>query len=160
MNLEVGDPIPLTYQEPIGSSSFYVKAFLYRPDGSLDPSSPVILQHIASGQYKSLPDITMPSVDYLIAQYRVYTDSLFTVLSEYHAIIEEKFGVIVDFSESVGSFNSEIYGTVFSSDNLLYEMSSASIIGTTEETELAGILSNDELIGILEEKELVTSLGG
>lgn len=94
MDLTLGQTIPLTVQLGGGETNKYPKAKLFDETGSELAASPVYLTHVGSGLYKNSA-VTMPSNDFVVAQYFIYTDAGHTTLdtASYPSVLSDVFSL-------------------------------------------------------------------
>lgn len=81
MDILAGEKLPLVNQLFNGDVTKFVRAILTDETGNPLGASPVSLTHLALGNYQDFT-VSMPvGVAYVVAQYRVFDDALFTVPS-------------------------------------------------------------------------------
>jgi hypothetical protein len=73
-SLAVGGAIPLSLQLPNGESNKFPRAIIYNADRTVF-AGPIDLSHNALGEYKAAATYSMPSQDFIVVQYIVYTDA-------------------------------------------------------------------------------------
>jgi len=81
VRFQVGDNLPLTLQLEDGDTGMYPQCELYNPSGTLITTRD--LSHVANGLYVD-DGYAMPSLDYVVGVYIVYTDSGHTTESPDH----------------------------------------------------------------------------
>lgn len=73
-----------------GATGKFPRARVFKTDSTELSGSPVNLAHVGGGLYAN-SDLTMPNVQSVYAQYKVYDDSGHTTLSGDHSDSEERF---------------------------------------------------------------------
>jgi hypothetical protein len=154
MLVKVGDPIQLNLQLEDGNETKYPRAILRNQFGTLLPESPVDLTHSGDGLYQN-DSVFMPDTQEVTATFKVYDDSLRTVLSNTYTIEldvfcrDNSFDLLSSFKQLPG----DILGVVDDSGSLGSFLDDiGSIVGDIEDDgSLAGYIEEFELIGVLDD---------
>ena len=154
----VGDPIELTLVLEDLNDGKYVQAFL-QADG-VDYGSPIPVPNIGRGKYfyKS-PSLLFPvNVFEICAEFIVYDDPAFTIVSEEYTAEEDIYQLTRTNSEEIMDKLNEIEGIVLSHDlnsSIIGEVDEdVDITGEIPDMDLIGEISDLDVVGELEEDEL------
>lgn len=125
--IPLGDPIPLSLQLGDGATDKYVRAHVYKADGTSQVTgSPVALTHVSGGRYID-QSLTMPPGNCVEARYETFDDAGFTTPSG-ESIVTEKIYLKPDASSGGDSSNglAEVIVGIVSDDD---------VVGTVEDCE-------------------------
>lgn len=147
--VQKGNPMPLTTNLADGNSNVFVRAYLYDTNQNQLPSSPVDLLPTGSGLYTNAT-IPFPNLDFVIAVYRVFEDSAYSVPSP-------------DYVESPSEFfyaREEV--SIIRRDRIVavFEQNKNEITGTIESQKITGQVSTDtkKIVGEISQPTLSASI--
>jgi len=140
-SVKVGDKLYLNVQLFDGDSTKYVRAFLRDASNTVLPGSPVNLTNRGSGLYDD-STLMMPDTSYVSSIFKVYNDSSYSILSEFHADTIDIFDQIPPAQEIMNKLD-EIINTL---NTLLAQGISKPMRGVFFENRIKGLIQDAKIL--------------